>query len=203
MSATFVEKGGKHFLNPGRTNKENKRRRGRPRGGEKLRIYPKKSSNIEIPLKNIKTFINGLPPWDVELKGKEEVPVFRSCADVIKYEHEPRKLIELMYKAGIIKKTRPCNRKNGRHICDGTLMIVDNPKAKGYWAKYGGYYYECVNSGLKKGQCSSSSNNKKASILTGTLMHERMTPFQLIKLLYSYSVISHTVKFSLRCFIYT
>ena len=195
MAVSFTKKAGKHFLEAVDKGKyEHKRKVGRPRGRAKLRIFPKRICKIKLPTTNIKKFVNSLPPWGVEIKGKEGVPVFRSCADVVKYQSETKRIIELFYSAGIIKRSKPCGRKRDGLTCDGTLVATHDPKAKGYWAKHGGYYYKCVNNGSRKGQCTPRANNMRASILGDTLIFNRISPFQLLKLLYSYSMISHRVK---------
>ena len=146
--------------------------------GQKDCIEPKKRKN---------DWWNKLDPWKVAINGYKDVKIFRNCADILKYDI--KRIINLLYKTNVIKSTRPCPRKQ----CNGTLHIHHNPSigAKTEWGRHGGYLYLCDGGDGPNG-C--KGKQKWRSILTGMVLYNRIDPEKLLKLLFAYSVVSHTVK---------
>lgn len=197
MKHTYKHRGGKHYLEP--SNPSKGRKRGRPKQKIKKSRYELIDGyHIKIPVNKKRSLhrdINQCEPWKLHIPGKHGVPIIRSVEDVIHYQNNPKKLIELFYLAGIIRKSQPCNalHKHQTVRCNGTLHAIYDPHRKGSWSDHGGYYYVCENDGTSPSQCSRGKNNHKRSILKDSFMRGNMSPTKLLKLIYSYAVVSHRV----------
>ena len=141
-----------------------------------------------------------MKPWEVYIKGMEDIPLFRSVTDVAAYEgdgmEQKKRLTELFYKAGIIKKERECcyKGKDEEECCDGRLLAKCDKNAKADWARHGGFYYVCENSGLKETQCNKKDNTYRKAITYGSVLHNaRIGLMKLLQLIYSYCRIGHKV----------
>ena len=170
---TFVYKrrnDGKHDVDPHAVN-------------VKRRIVPRDPC-VSTRKLHCKSYVEKLNPWDVKIMGFEDVRVVRNVQDVCRYEAHPKALTELFYDAGIIKKTRKCDK----HGCGGTLRIVFNRNASDQWNRHGGYYYECDGHGH-------TSNNIRKAITFGTVFKGTLSLIKMLQMVYSYAVVSHQVKF--------
>lgn len=198
MKHAIVNIAGKHYLEP--TNKRKGSKPGRPAGLSKICRYEfVKEYKIKTPVKkrrSLQRYITQCKPWNLQIPGKEGVPIIRSVEDVVHYRDNKKRLIELLYLAGIIPKTAPCGTiHKGQTIpCNGTLHATYDPNKNGAWSDYGGYYYQCENDGTCSSQCSRGKNNHKRSILKHSIIGYGMTPYKLLQLVYTYSVISHRVQ---------
>ena len=134
---------------------------------KKLRIVPRDKTIPSTKAKN-KTFIDKLPPWAVEIIGFEEVMVIRNVQDVCRYEQDPKKLTELFYAVGLIKKSRYCDK----HGCQRKLTIKYNETASDQWNRHGGYYYECDGN--------HAPNNKRKTIKHGTIFDKGLSLIKVI-----------------------
>ena len=208
MSSRTHRFASKYYLSRDSFKKQRTRKPGRPPGKKKTRWKIKEGSDgIKYQLSVsankhqahlVKRFKERtIPPWDLYIPGKENTPIIRSVVDVTSYAKQPRRIIELLYKAGIILKTRQCNKqhKGQSKACDGKLvMTLDHNAKQSHWlGANGGYYYECQNDGSKPYQCRKSQNNHKRSILYDSIINNSITPTDLLYMIYAYAVVSHTV----------
>ena len=179
---SFAKKNGKDVLAP-ITSKRSKR----------FIIHPNYTHKIKIPSKGKKEFWQQIEPWKLAIKGKEHIKIFRSARDILRYEKEKGRVVDLLYKTNVIKSTRPCPRPE----CNGTLRIVHNPNLdpNSDWGRHGGWIYVC-DGGKKqtKGACTGKNHKSWKAITYGTCIKGRIKPFQLLQLLYSYAVVSHSVR---------
>ena len=153
-------------------------------------IHPLYQKELHEPKKRKKRWWRGLDPWQIAIKGHENVKLFRNCDDVVKYDI--KRIIELLYQTNVIKSTRPCPRSE----CNGTLRIHYKGALgnKTDWASNGGYIYICDGGDGENG-CGRGRKAHKGwrSILTGTVLFNKIPPDDFIRLLFAYAVISHAV----------